>query len=563
MRALAAILVAHWRSSVHWILSVRGESRLKVGFVSVSALLLEVALLEGSRFGLRLFEDLGAGVLTGPGLDLRELVMARLLATFSLALLTLLVVSNILVAFATFYRSREVPFLLLRPIPFPVFFLGRFSQTVAFSSWASAFLGGPVVLAWGLETGAPPLFYLALFPFWLPFVALPAAVGTSIAHLGVRLLAGRRPRWGLLLGGAGAAAIGLLSRLRLRAPDLSDVDTFQAVIENLGRSQSPWLPSQWLTRGLLSAGRGDPGEAAFQLFLLTANAVFFVWVATLIAERTFPIAWSNLQGGGRSSRRRGRGPIDMVERALGFLPPADRALVTKDLRAFWRDPTQWSQFLVFFGLMGLYLANLPDPAKLPGTWRDWATLLNVAASLLILASLTTRFVYPAVSLEGPRFWMLGLAPISLRRIVWIKLGLACGTTGLFTIALGVLSAVRLQMPASLAALTLASLAAATVGLCGLAVGLGSLFPDFDEDNPSRIVSGMGGTLCFLLSMVYVLVVTLALALVVFGDPIRSSGVDLDPGAALAAALFVVAASTAGATVVPMSMGQRSLANREG
>ena len=36
-------------------------------------------------------------------------------------------------------------------------------------------------------------------------------------------------------------------------------------------------------------------------------------------------------------------------------------------------------------------------------------------------------------------------------------------------------------------------------LCGLAVGLGALFPNFKEDNPSKIVSGFGGTLCLVAS----------------------------------------------------------------
>jgi len=41
------------------------------------------------------------------------------------------------------------------------------------------------------------------------------------------------------------------------------------------------------------------------------------------------------------------------------------------------------------------------------------------------------------------------------------------------------------------------------GLSGLAVGLGALYPTFEEDNPARIVSGMGGTLNLLLSVGYI------------------------------------------------------------
>ena len=37
------------------------------------------------------------------------------------------------------------------------------------------------------------------------------------------------------------------------------------------------------------------------------------------------------------------------------------------------------------------------------------------------------------------------------------------------------------------------------------VGLGALFPNLREDNPSKIVSGFGGTLCLIVSFVYIVV----------------------------------------------------------
>jgi ABC-2 type transport system permease protein len=53
----------------------------------------------------------------------------------------------------------------------------------------------------------------------------------------------------------------------------------------------------------------------------------------------------------------------------------------------------------------------------------------------------------------------------------------------------------------------------TFTLTGLAVGLGTLYPNFKEENPSKIVSGFGGTFCLVLSFLYILgsVVLLAFA----------------------------------------------------
>jgi ABC-2 type transport system permease protein len=44
----------------------------------------------------------------------------------------------------------------------------------------------------------------------------------------------------------------------------------------------------------------------------------------------------------------------------------------------------------------------------------------------------------------------------------------------------------------------------TFTLTGLAIGLGVLYPNFKEENPSKIVSGFGGTFCLVLSFLYIL-----------------------------------------------------------
>jgi hypothetical protein len=53
----------------------------------------------------------------------------------------------------------------------------------------------------------------------------------------------------------------------------------------------------------------------------------------------------------------------------------------------------------------------------------------------------------------------------------------------------------------------------TFALNGLAVGLGVLYPNFKDANPAKIVSGFGGTLCLVLSSVYILA---SIALLIFG-----------------------------------------------
>ena len=557
---LGAILWAKRRIVRHTLVSVRRESKLKVALVSISAVLLWIGIFQLSRLGFGFFEDLSEHALGAGALRLSDLVMARLLSVFALALFVMLVFSNILIAYSTIYRSSEVDYLIRSPISISTFFLGRFYECVTFSSWASAFLGSPVLLAYGLETAAPPIFYLALLAFFLPFVTIPAALGTMITMIVVRVLA--RLGRGFWVGLAALLLLALFGYFRgkLVAPSFDETPSLQAVIETLGRSQSPLLPSWWLSQGLLGTATGGVRDSLFYFLLLLSNALFLLWLATLVAERWFYDGWAALgDGTGARRRRRGRAGILRVELLLRPLPPPIRALVAKDLKLFWRDPAQWSQFVLFFGIMALYVANLRGARSFgQQEWRAVGTLLNLGASMLILASLTTRFIYPLISLEGRRFWILGLAPVTLRHILWQKFWLSACCTSIFTIGLAILSGWQLELDRTAFALSLVGIAATTIALSGLAVGLGSLFPDFEQDNPARIVSGMGGTLNFLLSMLYIALISAAQAVVLFWPRVAAlTGADSYPWA-VAAALLWILAITAITCVVPLRLGLKNL-----
>ncbi len=566
MSPLATLLWAKRRVSYHTLRSVSRQSKLKVGFVFLSTCALLYGIYALSRLGFHLFEVFGSEVLGGGQLSLSDIVMARLLSVFALVLFFMLIFSNLLITFQTFYRSREVTFLLLSPISPSTFFLSRFIECVSFSSWASAFLGAPIMLAYGLETQAPWTFYLALPLFYVPFIAIPAAIGSMLVMVLVHHLARfRRGPWlagGLLV----VTALFAYFRSRFRLPSFDDSNDIAALIDIMGRTQSPFLPSHWVSQGILQAATGGVGQAAFYFLLLLANAALLVWLADAVASRYFYSGYSTLVGGEhRPSMRPSGGPLARLDRWLAFLPEPMRAMVVKDLRVFWRDAAQWSQFILFFGVLALYIANLRalagnslnDPI-----WQAWRTLLNSGAAMLILASLTTRFIYPLMSLEGRRFWILGLAPISRRQILFEKLWLSVGCLSFFTVGLSLFSALQLRLEPVALAISLLGTVASTFGLSGLAVGLGSLYPNFNEDNPARIVSGMGGTLTFILSMLYILLVLAAQGVVLLW---RDFGENLAEGLFpwfLGGAVGWILILTLLAAGLPLWLGLRNLERTE-
>lgn len=568
MRPFSALLWAKSRMARHTLFSVARESRLKVAFVSFSALLIFVGSFALSRLVFGLFEDLGAESLAGR-LSFADLVMGRLLSFFAFAVFVLLIFSNAVISYATLFRSREMPVLVLAPVGTAELFLGRFLECVSFSSWASAFLGAPILLAYGLASHAPPFFYPASVLFYLPFVVIPAALGSLVTLLGLRFVLRfhARAKWllGLFLIAAGALFATFRSRLgpaELATPEGAAGD-LRGLLDLLGRSQHPFLPSQWLADGVLKAALGQYGDAFFDLGLLLSTALFFLYLATLAAERLFPGNWSALVGAEESRPVKSRrGLLARLDGAFAFLGEPWRALVVKDLRLFWRDPAQWTQFLLFFGIMALYVANTRGEAAqaaVGASWKAWGTVLNLVACLLILASLTSRFVYPLISLEGRRIWILGLSPVGLRRVVRQKFWSSVVTTAFFTLGLTTLAGFRLGLDKVAFGLSLGAVLASTFALSGLAVGLGSLYANFQEDNPSRVVSGLGGTLNFLLSLLHIALTTVGLGLVlVWRELGRAAGSGLSDATLVAIAAAWILFFTALATWLPLRLGIRHL-----
>lgn len=558
MSAVGAILQAKGRMARHQVASVRDESRLKVAVISVSAVLLWVGAFALFMSG---FEFLLTTLGRGAGeFNIGTLLMGRLLNILGLAVFFLLIFSNVLVCFSTMYRSKEVAYLVQAPITFEQFFYARFAECVSFSSWSLAYLGSPLILAYGIKTEASPLLYVAALIFYIPFVVLPACMGCALTMVLVRVFPRLKTMMMVLLAALAALLFFLYIGHILRSTRMSEDTVLPAFLNASQRMQSPFLPSTWAADGVLAAANMNMGAAFFYFGLQLSTALMALWLTGQLAQWIFYPGWSYLMGQDRQRIKKGGGALGMIESILSRAPEPYRSLAIKDVKLFWRDPTQWSQFIIFFGIMGVYIANLKNTSSSfeKEIWRSWVACLNVGAVSLILATLTSRFVFPLVSLEGRRFWILGLAPLTYRQLVWQKFWLSVVCTSMFTVSLSLLSGYMLSLEPMYYALTVYSVAATNVGLSGLAVGLGTLYPTFTEDNPARIVSGMGGTLNLLVSIGYITIVVAAQVIVLQWRLLEMfSSPALFP-VALAAAVVVITGMSALCVWLPMRLGFRNL-----
>jgi ABC-2 type transport system permease protein len=452
-----------------------------------------------------------------PHPEMHDEMIHGIFGMFFAALMVMLIFSAGIILYGSLFHSPETAFLLTIPARTERIFLHKFQDAVLLSSWGFILLGSPVILAYGIIAGAPWYYYLMMFPFVLSFVYIPAAIGAVICMLIIYFMPGKRRMVVYIIGGLLLSAVYWLAWSLLKGPEsnLLTPNWFQEILGRLQFTERRLLPSWWLSSGLLEAGRDSWSESLMFLALMFSNALFFRQLALFTAVRIYRKAYSSLCGNTARIRPVRTALVDrMLLTVTRFFPMPMRLLMVKDLRLFRRDPMQWSQFLIFFGLLALYFFNVRrfnyDLYYIG--WVNMVSFLNLSVVGLLMSTFTTRFIYPMLSLEGQRFWLLGLLPVRRETILWSKFLFAVGTAILPCSILIFLSDLMLDIsPLVILSHQLTCLILCS-GLAGIAVGMGARLPNIHETSPSRIAAGFGGTLCLVISTLYILVVVLLTAL---------------------------------------------------
>src|SRR5262249_41938212 len=153
---------------------------------------------------------------------------------------------------------------------------------------------------------------------------------------------------------------------------------------------SPYLPSAWAVATLLPFFAPRPGQdPAFQYLALASTAAAAFVVCSIVPERLYAVGRSRSQDGRRPRVTR----LPFWDRLFARLPissPA-RALVQKDVKAFLRDTTQWSQLILLAALVVVYIYNfrvLPRAsASMARFYLEHAlAFLNLALASFVMAS---------------------------------------------------------------------------------------------------------------------------------------------------------------------------------
>ncbi len=558
------------------------ETRLRFLTVAMLSLVLWAILYLGFSEGFQLLNMMIAH--TGTRLQTVHAVYN----VFFLTLFTMITISSGIIVYSTLYRSREVNYLLTTPTSVRRIVLHKFQETVLFAGWGLLLLGTPLLIAFGRQNQAPWFYYVALVPFLVSFIILPVGVGTIFCLLVIRFM----PRLRLhATAGIGVASVAVLIGAAFflfrstSAVDLLTPEWFYNTLTQLRYSEQRLLPSWWLSTGLLEAATahqwGPMAESCRFFGVLVSNALLTYLCVGWFGENFFLPGYCTLSGLERPRNHKDGNRVNLVlARVMWPLPKQMRPMLMKDALIFRRDPLQWAQVLVFLALLTIYFVQTRRIyyANSLTRWVVMVSFLNLSVIGFMLATFTTRFIYPLISLEGRRIWVLATAPVTREAVIWGKFVLGLAIALVPCTVLTVLSDVMLRIPQHVPwVLPIHLLICVTfcAGLSACAVGLGARFPDLKENSPAKIAAGFGGTLTLVVSALYVVGTVLITAVPVYfliqeGHGSAQAGGEVGAKSAgliwhygmlgLAVALTVVVGITA--TFVPLRVGLRAFRRME-
>lgn len=488
-----------------------------------------------------------------------------------LALTTLLIFSTGIILHASLYSSRESEYLLAGPASDDHVFAYKLHGSLAFSSWGFLLLGSPILIAYGLalETPAPWHYYVLLPLFFLGFVLIPGSIGAIACMLLVNFFPNRRRQilTIVLLAVTAACIAWAVFKLRqVRNPQIAPREWFESLFQQLGFVGSVFVPCAWVTRGLKSAALNESGSL-FWLGLVWANGLVLYLLAVLAGKLGFRRGFNRLITGGDMRRQEfGTSFLDrIVERATFFLDRQTQLLILKDFRAFRRDPVQWGQLLIFAGLGSFYFLAMRRfyERDIGYLFRNGISMLTFISTCFLMCAYTGRFIYPMLSLEGRKFWILGLLPLDRRRLMWGKFVFAAATCMPPCLLLAGISDLMLGMPWPITFIHLTMMFGIALGISGVSVGLGALMPNFRETDPSKIAVGFGGTLNLVAGLLFQ---TMAIVFGVVPFHIRLGGASDAFAAGVPWYLWITAAfgwaCCLFAAMYPMRWGARNLERME-
>ena len=434
-------------------------------------------------------------------------------------------VGNIIVSFSTLYKSKEVYYLITMPISFIKIFLIKFLDNFFYSSTTMLLMISAVMLGYSAYFKID-FFFVAFFFFLilLPFMLIAASLGVILLMLMIHIsykVGLKKVVAGLIM----LYLIGLLLFFKSSNP-ISIVEQVMAYYPNIngyfGSLDNPalkFLPNFWIADSLYWFSAGKPMYALPYVGLLLGASFLFLIAALFTAKKLYYKTWlESFELKIKNTQSKVRTSSKQIFKNKTFLTPQIDVLLKKEFLQFFREPGQWIHLSVIIFLIAIFVVSLGgiDGGLLNAYNYNLKAIIYVVIfsfNLFLISSLSLRFAFPALSLEGDAYWKLKSSPISMRKFVVVKFLILFSL--IFLIGQGLNYFSHLNFPKELFLTASINIAFITLAIVSLNFGMGSLFINLKEKSPIRIASSQGASLTFLFTIILIVLLIALLFIPVY------------------------------------------------
>jgi ABC-2 type transport system permease protein len=349
------------------------------------------------------------------------------------------IIDGFVISFSTYYQSSELALLYTSPVNRISLFFSRLFETHLKTSWMIIIFGMPLLVSLGMQFHAGTTYYVYSFMALIAFSIIPVNIGIGIAIILSGIFYLKRLKKFMFAAGF-IACIGIIILLRVFQPErFVNPELFANLKIFLSELNTPsfiLLPNRWISESLFNLLDNNYKEMLIFTSLLFLTAYITIYLLVLIFKRYHYRGWSILQGGDTGLKRKRRIILNIsglwkmivssrpVQQFLPFFDSQRGALLIKDFLYQFHDVKNIQQNLILFALIIIYLFSV---AALPLNWEGYhvklkyiVSFFNLGLILVIIASLCSKLVYPAIVSEGSYLWIIKTSPITSEKYIWSK-----------------------------------------------------------------------------------------------------------------------------------------------
>lgn len=422
-------------------------------------------------------------------------------------------VGNIVVSYSTIFKSNEAQHFFSKPIPHSSIFTIKLLDNLFYSSGTLflimfAFFAGYAAYF----NQSPGIIVFTLIFNFLPFVLISACLGVLLLMMIIYTSTKIGFKNVIIV-----SALIYLTAVFLFFDQTSPRTIVQEVMKNYPNIDfyflnalpefARYLPNHWLASSLYWNSVGNSDLAiSYSLFQFLIGVLVFLLTITVGGKYYYSL-WLKVPSIKKSE---GKNLItrDNYARKINIKSISP---LRKDLTLFLREPSQILHLLVFLILVLFFSSSIESVNSIIPKDFKLRTIIFFSVQLFIILFITTlslRFIFPQISLEGKNFWKIKSSPVQIRKLFFEKYFPVQFFVAIIALILSVFTNKSYDSFVYWSITAIIIISSFFIG--SLNFIFGSVFAMYNEKSPIRISSSKGASLTFLLSIFYMIFLLLLL-----------------------------------------------------